>query len=386
MLAPLSHKARAGRMEEQLSAADVETVAVPRTDKAVVIWLSVIVTMIFVMVQLGGLTRLTHAGLSMVEWQPLTGWLPPATEVAWQNVFAGYRQFPEYQNLNVGMTLEEFKDIYMMEYAHRLWGRLIGIAFAVPVIFFAWRRRVTVVIGRLLTFAFILGTIQAGMGWYMVMSGLADEPDVSAYRLTAHLGLGTLILCILVWALLHAARPEPAAHGTSASMMVRVWSIVVGVLIFKTILAGGFVAGIDAGFTYNTFPLMDGRLIPEGLGDLSPFYLNFFENITAVQFNHRVLALSTVVAVLMLWLGIGRRPLAPAAQRAVGWLLTITLMQAGIGIATLLLVVPVPLAAAHQGGAMVLMGCALWTVYELRPGAPERGPIEAEVTATVAET
>ena len=373
-------------MEKLLSDANVETVALPRTDRAVVIWLSVIVTMVFMMVLLGGLTRLTHAGLSMVEWQPLTGWLLPRTGAAWHDAFAAYRQFPEYQNLNVGMTLEEFKDIYMMEYTHRLWGRLIGIVFVLPLIFFVWRRRVNAAMGRLMILAFILGMLQAGMGWYMVMSGLAVDPDVSPYRLTAHLGLGTLIFCILVWALLRAARPRTRAYGTHAGPMVLGWSIVVGVMIFTTILAGGFVAGLDAGYTYNTFPLMDGRLVPEGLGDLSPVYLNLFENIATVQFEHRVLALSTVIAVLTFWLSIGRRLLAPAARRAVGWLLAMTLAQAGLGIATLLLVVPVPLAVAHQGGAMVLIGCALWTVYELCPSALGHGRIEEEASVSATGT
>jgi len=341
--------------------------------RAIIVWLAVVIAMVFAMVVLGGVTRLNNAGLSMVEWQPATGWLPPLDEVAWQSAFMKYQQYPEYRHLNVGMTLEEFKFIFWLEFAHRLWGRLMGIVFLVPLLVFAWCGWVDRPLMARLALLFVLGAAQGGMGWYMVMSGLADEPDVSPYRLTAHLALGFLIYGLLLGIALGHGRPGAAAHGTDLPEArrrgIRRVAGALLALVFLTVLAGGFVAGLDAGFTYNTFPLMDGQLIPDGLGEFEPWWRNLAENITTVQFNHRVLAMTTVVTALASWLATRVRGLAPAARLAGNLVLLAALAQAGLGIATLLLVVPVTLAALHQAFALVLFAIALWLVHELRPGS-----------------
>ncbi|MGH8473272.1 MAG: COX15/CtaA family protein, partial [Gammaproteobacteria bacterium] len=206
------------------------------------------------MVLLGGVTRLKHAGLSIVEWQPLTGILPPLSAPAWEDAFAQYQRYPEYQKLNRGMTLGEFKSIYWLEYLHRLWGRLIGIAFLVPCLYFTLRHRIGRALIPRLAMLFALGGLQGALGWYMVKSGLVDRPDVSQYRLSAHLGLAAFIYGYMLWVALGLLRPRTAAEGA----LPRYCFAVLG-LVFATLLSGGFVAGLDAGFAYNTFPLMQGQ-------------------------------------------------------------------------------------------------------------------------------
>lgn len=348
----------------------------------VTVWLTLVVIMIFVMIVLGGVTRLTQSGLSMVEWQPITGWLPPQDAAAWEDAFEKYRQFPEYQHLNVGMTVEEFKRIFLMEFGHRVWGQTTGLLILLPLVGLVLFRRLDGWLSRRMFVAFLLYVSQGVLGWYMVTSGLIDEPDVSPYRLTAHLGLGVAVFGLVVWTLLQHRASVPAGHkagheaGHETEHEVgprrgaRVWAVFVAALIFLTILSGGFVAGLNAGLTYNTFPLMDGRLVPEGLNDLSPAYRNIFENITTVQFDHRVLAMTTFASVVLIWMVTRLRGLSPKARRAASFLLAVVLVQVGLGISTLLMVVPVTLASMHQAGAMVLFACALWTVHALRPDRP----------------
>lgn len=360
-------------MSEAASAHPIRPSGLSGQERAVIVWLAVIVAMVFAMVVLGGVTRLNNAGLSMVEWQPVTGWLPPLDEAAWQTAFEKYQQFPEYRHINVGMTLEEFKFIFWLEFAHRLWGRLMGVVFILPLLVFAWRGWVDRPLMSRLALLFVLGAAQGGMGWYMVKSGLADEPDVSPYRLTAHLALGFLIYGLLFGIVLGRGRPGAAAHGPGLSEArrrgIRRVAVALLALVFLTVLAGGFVAGLDAGFTYNTFPLMDGQLIPDGLGEFEPWWRNLAENITTVQFTHRLLAMTTVLTALATWLVTRARGLAPAARVAGNLVLLAALAQAGLGIATLLLVVPVTLAALHQAGALVLFAIVLWLFHELRPGS-----------------
>ena len=321
--------------------------------------------MVFVMVVLGGVTRLTQSGLSMVEWHPVSGWLPPTSEAAWRETFRNYQQFPEFRELNFTMDLAEFKKIFWLEYLHRLWGRLIGVAFFVPLVYFLARRRVDWRLGAKLGALFVLGGLQGGLGWYMVKSGLVERPDVSQYRLSAHLGAALVIYGYMLWVALGILFPEPQAPPGRRVL----WrsSLAVLALIFVTVLSGAFVAGTDAGFSYNTFPLMAGQWVPDGLFDVDPLFLNFFENITTIQFEHRLLAEALFAVIAVFW--IKTRGAAPTARarRAVDGLATMAVVQIALGISTLLLVVPVALAAAHQAGALVLYSLAVWLVHELRP-------------------
>ncbi|MBA3493260.1 MAG: COX15/CtaA family protein [Gammaproteobacteria bacterium] len=328
--------------------------------RPIALWLLTCCGLIAIMVLLGGVTRLRHAGLSIVEWQPFTGVLPPLTAPAWEDAFAQYQRYPEYQKLNRGMTLGEFKSIFWLEYLHRLWGRLIGIAFLVPCLYFALRRRIGRALIPKLAMLFALGGLQGALGWYMVKSGLVDRPDVSQYRLSAHLGLAASIYGYMLWVALGLLRPRIAAEG----VLPRYCFAVLG-LVFATLVSGGFVAGLDAGFAYNTFPLMQGQWIPEGLWHLQPFYRNLFENLITVQFMHRILALASLLAVGLLWLAARRSALPASARRACHGLLGACALQVALGISTLVFVVPLPLALAHQAGALVLLTIAIWTLHEM---------------------
>ncbi|MGH8565744.1 MAG: COX15/CtaA family protein [Gammaproteobacteria bacterium] len=337
----------------------------PPPRRAVAVWLLLVCAAIAVMVVLGGVTRLAHAGLSIVEWRLVTGVLPPLSDAEWEEAFAAYRQFPEYQKLNRGsMDLSQFKSIYWLEYLHRLWGRLIGVLFLLPFLWFLARRTIPGALAVKLAGMFLLGGAQGVLGWYMVKSGLTDRPDVSAYRLSAHLGLALLIYGYGLWlalGLLGAGTERPA------SGRLRTFVAALIGLVGVTILSGGFVAGLDAGFAYNTFPLMGRQLVPEGLWLLEPVYRNFFENPVTAQFGHRVLAILTLVLIAVFWFRAGSAPLPARARLACGGLLGAALLQVGLGIATLLLVVPLPLAAAHQAAAVLLWTAALWTAIELGP-------------------
>ena len=333
-----------------------------RRHRAIAFWLLVVAAMVFTMVVIGGVTRLTHSGLSMVDWKPVTGWLPPLTESEWRAAFQQYQQFPEYREVNAGMTLGEFKGIFWLEFIHRVWGRLIGVAFAVPLLVFLLKGWVDRRLAPKLVVMFVLGGLQGVLGWYMVKSGLVDRPDVSQYRLTAHLGAALLIYGYMLWVafglLAPDSRPTPRHLSRFAAALVA--------LVFLTALSGGLVAGLDAGFAYNTFPLMDGELIPEHLFPLKPLYLNFFEDVTTVQFTHRLLATSTATLVVVFWFAAAKAPLEGRARLATHALLVAAATQVTLGITTLLLIVPVPLAAAHQAGAVVLLSAALWAAFEVR--------------------
>lgn len=328
---------------------------------AVRAWLVLLCAMVFVMVLLGGATRLTGSGLSMVEWQPLTV-LPPLGEAAWQAEFAKYQASPEFQHKNTFMTLSGFKGIFWLEYIHRLWGRLIGVAVLLPLAWFALRGAVDRRLGLRMAGLFVLGGLQGALGWYMVRSGLAGHPEVSQYRLAAHLGLAVLLYGLLVWTAL-TFRSPPAGLDRTGRLAAGVAGMVV-----VTMISGAFVAGLDAGLTYNTFPLMDGAWVPRGLFVLEPVWRNHFENITLVQFQHRILAMATVVAVvLMRWMVDGH--LRGGRQRlAANAVVAMAVLQMALGVATLVLVVPVPVAVAHQGGALMVLSAVLWLMAESRKG------------------
>jgi cytochrome c oxidase assembly protein subunit 15 len=340
-----------------------------RQDRIVAVWLLGIAAMVFIMVIIGGLTRLTESGLSIVDWRPVTGWLPPLGEAQWLAAFEAYRATPEYLQVNRGMSLGEFKGIFWLEYLHRLWGRLIGVAFAVPLVVFLIKGWIGRRLAPHLILAFVLGGLQGAIGWFMVKSGLIDRPEVSQYRLTAHLGAAILIYGYLLWLGWSLMQRPSRRKGNVGAASWRSAVALTG-LVVLTILAGGFVAGLNAGLVYNTFPLMDGKLVPQGLFPDLPFYVSFFEDVTTVQFTHRVLALTTLVAVLAFWLTALRWPLPREVRWTVHALALMAVVQVGLGIATLLLAVPVGLGVAHQAGGVLLFTAALLTVFQLRREAP----------------
>ena len=319
--------------------------------------------MVFVMVVVGGITRLTLSGLSITEWNPIMGAIPPLSEADWQAQFDLYKQTPQYKIMNAGMTLAAFKSIFWWEFIHRLLGRLIGAVFLAPFAYFAIRGRIGRKLVARLAILFALGGFQGALGWFMVMSGLAERTSVSQYRLAAHLAVALVIYAYMLWLALDLLGSKPGAliaeHAFKRARWLAAW-------IFFVMLSGAFVAGLHAGLIYNTFPLMDGRLIPDALFDQAPLFVNFFENVTTVQFDHRVLALLTVALALVFWRSLRHIEMPPRARLAANLLLVMVALQVTLGVSTLLLAVPVPLAAAHQAGALALFSLALWTAHELR--------------------
>jgi len=319
------------------------------------------------MVVVGGVTRLTSSGLSIVEWQPIVGALPPFKDADWQQTFEKYQQTPQYRLVNQGMTLAGFKGIFWWEYIHRLLGRLIGVAFFVPLLWFIVRREIPQGYAWKLLGIFVLGGLQGAMGWYMVKSGLVDNPRVSQFRLTAHLALALAIFAAMFWTGLTLLHPQRARLSSTPQGSARSWAIGFTALVFAMILSGGFVAGIRAGFAYNTFPLMNGSVVPPELFMLEPWWRNFFWNMATVQFDHRLIAWVIAFAVPVLWWKLRTTDGLPSRARVGGHvLLGLVAMQIALGIATLLLVVPIPLAAAHQAGAVLVLAAALNVAHALR--------------------
>ncbi|UCH74695.1 MAG: COX15/CtaA family protein [Rhodospirillales bacterium] len=334
----------------------------PDTRRNVAIWLLVCSGMVAAMVIIGGITRLTESGLSMTEWRPLVGWIPPLSEAEWQRIFERYRLTSEYRIQFPGMDLEEFKTIFWWEYIHRVWGRLIGLAFGLPLLWFMLRRRIDRPLVPHLVVLFLLGGLQGLIGWWMVNSGFVDRDDVSQYRLTVHLGMAIIILGYLLWV---AFGLLSSGDGKEAPPGLRTLSRVVVGAAFITILSGGMVAGINAGLIHNTWPLMDGGVLPDGMAAMSPIWLNAFENHATVQFNHRLFAYITALLTAVLWLRARRAGLGPRAHRAVNALAIAVICQVILGISTLLLVVPIGLAVLHQAGAVAVFALALWCSWEL---------------------
>ena len=323
--------------------------------------------MVFAMIVVGGVTRLTHSGLSIVEWQPIVGTLPPLDAAQWQETFAKYQLTPEYRQVNAGMSLAEFKGIFWWEYFHRLLGRAIGVAFLVPLLWFAARREIPREFALKLAAIFALGALQGALGWYMVKSGLVDDPRVSQFRLTAHLALAFAIFGAMLWIGLSLVYPQRADLRTRGQRRARSWSRAVPALVFLMMLTGGFVAGIRAGFAYNTFPLMNGAVAPPEILMLEPAWRNFFYNMATVQFDHRALAWLLALVVPWFWWTLRRtRGLPPRARFGGDLLLVLLAVQIALGISTLLLVVPIGLAAAHQAGAVLVFAAALNVANALR--------------------
>lgn len=325
-----------------------------RAARTIGLWLLAICAMVFAMVVLGGFTRLTESGLSMTDWRPATGWLPPLNDAAWQLQFDGYRASPEYLKINQGMSLEQFKEIFWLEYLHRLWGRLIGLAFAMPFCVFVIKRWIDKALMFRLGILFALGGLQGVIGWWMVKSGLVDHPDVSQYRLAVHLMMAFLIIGLGLWFALDLLQPQ---REKVSSSLCRLSTLSIG-LVFVTAFSGALVAGLNAGLIYNTFPLMLGEFYPSEGFQVAPWYLNFFEDIPTVQFDHRWLAISTFAVVVITWAT--ARTSGPQARRRAHVLAAIALLQVSLGISTLLLMVPIPLGAAHQAGAVALFACSIW--------------------------
>lgn len=331
---------------------------------AIGVWLLICAAVVYLMIVVGGITRLTQSGLSMVEWAPIMGTLPPLSAADWLDVFTKYQASPEYQKVNYGMSLAEFKGIFWWEYGHRLLGRFIGLIYLLPLIYFLIRGMVPSHWKARLFGLFILGGLQGLMGWYMVKSGLVDVPHVSQYRLTAHLGLAIIIFGCMWWFALSLFRGQNT-HGLAEPTYLKATLAAVAV-VFVMMLSGGFVAGTKAGFIMNTFPTMNGQWVPEGWLALTPAWRNFFENAVTVQFTHRVLAI--IVLATILWMAfLARRQVFSSAFI---WPLLILVVQVILGISALMLVVPLSLGAAHQAGAVALLASCLYVAHVARFSQP----------------
>ncbi len=338
----------------------------PKKDgPAVRAWLYGLCVLIFAMILVGGATRLTDSGLSITEWQPIIGIIPPMSDAAWQEAFEKYRQIPEYQIVNKGMSLSAFKFIYWWEWAHRFLGRMIGFAFLIPFLYFLARRQLSRELRPKLIIMFVLGGLQGALGWYMVKSGLVDRTDVSQYRLAAHLSAAVLIFGYIFWVATRVGTGSAQSSGVPPAL--RISAVGLMVAVFIQIALGAFVAGLDAGQGYNSWPLMDGAIIPSGLGAMSPWYLNLFENALTVQFNHRMVAYLIILwALIHAGLVITRVQPGPLLVGAALVAVT-TLVQACLGIATLLTHVQLDLALAHQGLAIILFAIILQHLSRLAP-------------------
>jgi cytochrome c oxidase assembly protein subunit 15 len=338
--------------------------------RPIALWLLAVAGMVWAMVALGGATRLTGSGLSIMEWAPLAGTLPPLSEAEWRRLYALYQTIPQYALVNQGFGLDGFKQIFWLEWAHRLWGRLIGLAYALPLAVFWLRGRIPPGLKPRLLLLLLLGGLQGAVGWFMVASGFeADRTAVSPYRLVMHLSLALGLYAALLWTGLSLLRAPAAPHPASGT--IRRQAKAAAWLVVAAMLAGGFVAGIRAGFDYNSFPLMDGRLVPDGYWRLEPAWRNLTLNIPAVQFNHRLLATLATLAALGAALA-GRRQLPPgSARRACLGLGAAVGLQYALGIATLLWVVPAWLGTLHQACAVLVLTAALVALHSLRnPVAP----------------
>ena len=320
--------------------------------------------MVFAMVVLGGVTRLTGSGLSIAEWRPIMGALPPLSDAEWQRVFEIYKETPEFQKVNSHFDVNDFKGIFWLEYLHRVLGRLLGFVFALPLVYFVARKYISVRELPWYLLMLALGGAQGLIGKIMVASGQVDAPQVSHYRLTAHLGAAVLVYALMFWRSLSLLNPTDT--GPRHPWYRR--TAVVTALIAITILSGGFVAGLDAGLVYPTFPMMGKYWFPPELFSLDPFWRNFFDHRATVQFDHRLLAITTFVLIVIYWFRARFADLPSRSRRGTNALLHTGVLQVILGISTLVLVVPVWLAASHQAVAMLLFTVALYLQHGLRRG------------------
>lgn len=336
---------------------------------AVSSWLFVMAALVFLMVVVGGATRLTESGLSMVDWRPVTGILPPVSEADWTDEFAKYQTSPEYKLKNAGMSLAEFKEIFYWEWGHRVLGRVIGLAFFLPLVWFWVRGQIPEGYRGRLIALFILGGSQGLLGWYMVQSGLVDEPAVSQYRLAAHLSLALFIFSALFWTALGLRFSPQSEQAPQPSARLQLFARLTLAVTAVQIVLGAFVAGLKAGYIHNTWPLMDGGLVPFGLTMMDPGWINLFENAVTVQFNHRMGAYGLAcVAGYTAWLAWRERAVT---GRAGLFLLSALLFQIVVGIITLLMVVPVFWGTLHQAGGVLVLTAALTLVFRSRSAGQE---------------
>ena len=333
---------------------------IERHRKGVAWWLFGVSAMVLGMIAVGGLTRLTESGLSMVDWRPLMGVVPPVGDTAWNAVFDQYKAYPEYQKVNAGMTLSDFKFIFYFEYGHRVLGRLIGLVFALPALYFGLRGAFSSAFRNRILVLFFLGGLQGVVGWWMVKSGLVDRPDVSHYRLTTHLGLAVFLYIALLWTAFRHARGKKEYDWSKGAT----WVGGLLFMVYCTLLSGGLVAGLNAGAQYNTFPLMGGKWIPDGLFIREPWFSNLTENLVTVQFNHRYLAITTATLILSFvvrkWSVVTRKQ-----RKALLAMAFAVALQVSLGISTLLTVVWVPLASMHQMGGILLISSLVWGMHEM---------------------
>ena len=354
---------------------------VKNNDKAIGIWLMVVAILVLLMIVVGGATRLTESGLSMVKWHPISGIMPPMDAGEWRAEFNAYKQFPEYIEVNAGMSLSEFKAIFWWEYGHRLLGRLIGLAFALPLLFFMARKMVRDELKMKLFMLLALGAAQGGMGWYMVTSGLVDEPQVSHFRLSAHLSLALVIFMALLGQGLMLLRPKttlskdglsPLEFQVRGMMRTRGLNklkpyiyIFIGLAFIQSVF-GALVAGLDAGFAYNTWPLMDGAFIPAH-AYTAPYLHNILNDPTSVQLTHRMLAyvLTLLTIVIIIRMLSANSSYSKPVKSAVFGMVALVFMQVGLGIATLISGVHIPLAVLHQGGAVLVLGAGIYVISSM---------------------
>ena len=320
-------------------------------------WLISLAILIAVMVLVGGATRLTESGLSIVEWKPVTGTLPPLNEAQWAQAFEGYKTIPQYRELNAGMSLAEFKTIFWWEWSHRLLGRVIGAVYLLPFLFFLWRGALNAELKRRLWLIFGLGALQGAVGWWMVASGLSQRTEVSQYRLATHLVLAFVIFAAIVWTLRRLTARPPAA----ASSRLKITGVALLALTFLQLYFGALVAGLRAGKVYNTWPEIDGALIPSAarLWFEEPWWRNLFDNALTVQFEHRMTAYALLALAVLHAIDAVRSRAGAAVVGGAWWLVAAIALQAVIGILTLLHQVPIDLALAHQGGAIVVLTLAV---------------------------
>ena len=333
--------------------------------RAVARWLLLVAALIWAMVALGGATRLTGSGLSIMEWAPISGMLPPLSQAEWQRLYDLYRTIPQYELLNAGFGLEGFKRIFWLEWAHRFWGRLIGLAYLGGFLWLWWRGAIPRALYPRLGLLFLLGGMQGAIGWFMVASGFeADRTAVSPYRLVLHLGMAFLLFGLILWTALGLLRAPAAVAPRQGSVRRQVQAAFW--LAALTMLAGGFVAGTRAGFTWNSFPLMDGSLLPPGGLDLAPWWRNLTANLATVQWNHRVLATLALLAAAGAALAARRHLPLGRARGAVTLFAGTVLLQYALGIATLLHAVPVALGTLHQAVAVGVLAAGLLAWHGLR--------------------
>jgi cytochrome c oxidase assembly protein subunit 15 len=332
--------------------------------RLIALWLFGVCALLVAMIVLGGLTRLTGSGLSITEWKPIHGALPPLSDSEWNQEFDAYKTIPQYQRVNAGMTLDEFKSIYWWEWTHRNLGRFIGFAFLIPFLVFAFLRRVEPALYPRLILLFVLGGLQGVLGWFMVMSGLQDRVEVSQYRLVAHLGLAVAIYGAILWTALPLWRGEWPGNGGAHPMLC--WVLAIVALVYVQMLLGGFVAGLHAGLIYNTWPLMDGRLVPAGLFARAPSWLAPFEDVTTAQFDHRLIAYLVAASVAALWFVERRHARTAEGAFTANLLFAAVAAQIVLGIWTLLEAAPVWLSALHQLGAVAVLSAALVHAFALR--------------------